>query len=151
MAWVAAIIVALFCVANAAAHADIIQADPAPGSTVAGSPAVIRLSFSQPLENTSRIDLFTGQFRAAAGVTTVVAGSEMRGVLAQPLSPATYTVQWFAVSDDGHTTQGSYQFAVVQANASITSRLVPLLAAVAAILSGGVAVFVWILNRRQRL
>jgi methionine-rich copper-binding protein CopC len=151
MVTLAAAIVALAGVRSAAAHADLISADPAPGSTVAGSPQAIRLSFSQPLLSTSRIDLLTGQFQAMPGLTTVVAGSELRGVPSQPLAPATYTVQWTAVSDDGHSTQGSYQFGVAPASSPVTGRVGALVAAAATILSGGVAMFVWILKRRQRV
>ena len=145
---------AVLAVASVAAHADLIDAVPAPGSTVSGSPATIRLSFSQPLQATSRIDLFAGQFQAVPGVSTLVAGSEMRAVLASPLAPATYTVQWTAFTDDGHSTAGSYQFGVAATSGTsgpLGGKLAPLVAGVATILSGGVAIFAWILNRRQRV
>jgi len=151
VAAVAALTMAIVGAASVLAHADLIASEPAAGSTVAGSPSTIRLTFSQPLQNTSKIELFAGQFQPVTGLTTVVAGSEMRAVLGQPLAPATYTVQWTAVSDDGHSSEGSYQFAVSQAAQTAVSRIAPLAAAIAAILSGGVAIFVWILNRRQRL
>jgi len=151
VAAVAALTVATVGAAGVSAHADLIASEPAAGSTVAGSPSTIRLTFSQPLESTSQIELFTGQFQAVTGLTTVVAGSEMRAVLGQPLAPATYTVQWTAVSDDGHSTEGSYQFAVTQASQTAANRTAPLVAAIAAIIGGGVALFAWILNRRQRL
>jgi methionine-rich copper-binding protein CopC len=151
VATVAVLILALVGASGVAAHADLIASEPAAGSTVAGSPSTIRLTFSQPLKRTSQIELFTGQFQPVTGLTTVVAGSEMRAVLGQPLAPATYTVQWTAVSDDGHSTEGSYQFAVTQASQTAGNRTAPLVAAIAAIIGGGVAIFAWILNRRQRL
>ncbi len=146
-----AIVLALGGAATASAHADLISADPAPGSTVTGSPSAIRLSFSQPLLSASHVELSTGQFQAVPAVTTQVAGSELRAILAQPLAPATYTVQWTAVSDDGHSTQGSYQFAVAPANSPLTGWVAPLAAAVAAVLIAGVATVVWFLSRRQRV
>jgi methionine-rich copper-binding protein CopC len=151
VALIAALTLALLTVASAAAHADLISSEPAAGSTVAGSPATIRLSFSQPLQSTSTMQLFLGQFQSVAGLNTVVAGSEMQATLGRPLAPATYTVQWSAASDDGHTTEGSYQFAVAAAGPAAVNRLAPVVAAIATILSGGVAIFVWILNRRQRV
>src|SRR5437016_5445438 len=150
-ALLAALTLALLTVAGAAAHADLISSEPAAGSTVAGSPSVIRLSFSQPLLSTSAIQLFTGQFVPVTGLNTVVAGSEMQAALGRPLAPATYTVQWSAATDDGHTTEGSYQFAVAPPSATGANRLAALVAVIATILSGGVAIFVWILNRRQRV
>jgi methionine-rich copper-binding protein CopC len=151
VAALAALSMALLTVAGAAAHADLISSEPAAGSTVIGSPATIRLSFSQPLENTSTMQLFTGQFQPVAGLNTVVAGSEMQATLGRPLDPATYTVQWSAATDDGHTTEGSFQFAVAAPGLTAANGLAPLVAAIATILSAGVAIFVWILNRRQRI
>ena len=116
---VVALLMAAVSVASVAAHADLIATEPAAGSTVVGSPATIRLSFSQPLLATSQIQLFTGRFSPVAGLTTVVAGSEIQAVVGQPLAPATYTVQWSAVTDDGHTTEGSFQFGVAGSKAIV--------------------------------
>ncbi len=151
--WLAAALLAMALIlgsaVTAAAHADLIGADPAPGSTVTGSPSVISLSYSQPLLSTSHVELFTGQFLGVPGVTTQVAGSEMRALLSQPLTPTTSTVQWTAVSDDGHETQGSYQFAVAAANRLFGGQLAPVVAAAAIILGGSLAAAVWMLNRRR--
>jgi methionine-rich copper-binding protein CopC len=136
---------------SAYAAADLIEAQPAAGSTVSGSPASIRLSFSQPLVSGSTVALFTGQFQQVGGLSTVVAGSELQATLAQPLAPATYTVQWVAATDDGATAQGSYQFAVAAGNPFTSGRYTPLIAALATIVTGAVAVLVFILSRRQRL
>jgi methionine-rich copper-binding protein CopC len=136
---------------SVAAQADLISADPAPGSTVKGSPAAIRLSFSQPLESTSRINLYLGQFQTVPGVTTLVAGSELNATLAQPLVPATYTVDWLAVSDDGHSTEGSYQFAVAPADSPFAGRLIPIATALAIVVVSGISVSIWRLNWPKRL
>jgi len=147
----AALGLALLPGASAAAQADLIGAEPAAGSTVTGSPSTIRLSFSQPLQSNSTIKLFMGQFQPVGAVNTVVAGSEMQASLGRPLAPATYTVQWSAATDDGQTAQGTYQFAVVPGSPTAAIRLAPLLAALATVIGAGVAIFVWVLNRRQRL
>jgi methionine-rich copper-binding protein CopC len=144
-------LLAVASVAGATAHADLIASEPAAGSTVAGSPGTIRLSFSQPLESASSLQLFTGQFQPVTGLTTSVAGSELQAVVGKALAPATYTVQWSAATEDGHITEGSFQFAVAAASPSGSNRLAPLLAAVASIIGAGVALLAWALNRRQRL
>ena len=153
--WLVALLVsgmlAAWCVVSAGAHADLIASEPAAGSTVAGSPSTIRLSFGQPLGSASTIQLFTGQFQPVTGLTTSVAGSELQAVVGKALAPATYTVQWAAVTEDGHTTEGSFQFAVAAASANGSSRLASLLAALIGIIGAAVAVVVWIVNRRQRL
>jgi len=151
LAALAAVMLALGMGVVAAAQADLIGAEPAAGSTVVGSPATIRLSFSQPLVSSSTIQLFTGQFQAVGRLNTVVAGSEMQATLGERLAPGNYTVQWSAITDDGQTARGSYQFGVSAPVPFVGSQLAPLMAAIATIISAGVAVFVWILNRRQRL
>jgi len=148
---IGAALVLLAGAARATADADMISADPAPGSTVSGSPVSIRLGFSQPLQNTSRINLFSGQFQAVPGVTTLVAGSELQANLAQPLAPAVYTVDWMADTDDGHSTQGSYQFAVTAASSPFAGRLVPLAAGTVIIVGLALAAVLWNLNRRRRV
>ncbi|MGH2524130.1 MAG: copper resistance protein CopC, partial [Anaerolineales bacterium] len=39
-------------------------------------------------------------------------GVMLRAALPAPLAPSTYTVQWKAVTGDGHSVEGSYQFGV---------------------------------------
>jgi len=151
LAALAALAVLLLSARMAAAQADLIGAEPAAGSTVAGSPATIRLSFSQPLESTSSLQLFAGQFQPVTGLQIVVAGSEMQATLGQRLAPGTYTVQWLAATDDKQTAQGSYQFGVAAASPFPASRLAPLVAVFATLISAAVLIFAWLLNRRQRL
>lgn len=135
----------------AAAHADLIASEPAAGSTVAGSPGTIRLSFSQPLESDSTIQLFTGQFQPVTGLTTSVAGSELQAIVGRTLAPATYTVQWSAVTDDGHATEGSFQFAVAASSPNGATRWPPLLAVLMALIGAGVAAVAWTVKRRPRV
>ena len=153
--WLAALLVAgvlaALAAVGAAAHADLIASEPAAGSTVLGSPGTIRLSFSQPLDGASTVQLFTGQFQPVTGLTTSVAGSELQALVGQPLAPATYTVQWTAVSQDGHSTEGSFQFAVAAASAKGYIRLAPVLAVLIGLMGIVVAAIVVAVNRRRRV
>ena len=151
LAAVAALTLAALWAVEVGAHADLIATEPTAGSTVTGSPAIIRLSFSQPLLRTSRIRLFAGQFVPVAGLTTTVAGSEMQAILSQPLAPATYTVQWTAATDDGHATEGSDQFGVAAPAPFSAGRVVSGLAMVTVVIGVGVGLFVLRVNRRQRM
>lgn len=98
--------------AVAHAHAELVTAVPAPGSTITHSPAEIRLTFSEAISADSTILLFTGNFQPVAGIQAQVAATNPQLVVAAvpPLTPDDYTVQWTAVSTDGHTTSGSYTF-----------------------------------------
>ena len=95
------------------AHAGLLEADPAPGSTVAGSPRAIRLTFTEPLAPGSTFVVYAAAFQAVPGIAPMIEGASLRASPAAPLLPGAYTVQWKAVSDDGGITQGSYQFRVV--------------------------------------
>jgi methionine-rich copper-binding protein CopC len=151
LAVLASAMAAALAAGSASAHADLIGSEPAAGSTVAGSPGTIRLSFSQPLQGGSTIQLFSGQFVPVTGLAISVAGSELQAVVGQPLPAGTYTVQWTAVTDDGHTTEGSYQFGVAAAGSEGPGRLAPLLAGMLVLIGGGVAAAAWLVNRRRRV
>jgi methionine-rich copper-binding protein CopC len=135
---------------SAWAHAALVNAEPAAGSTVDRPPSEIRLTFSETLVGGSQIALFGEQFRAVANVTTIIAGSQMRGLISTGLEPGTYTVQWTAISIDTHTVSGSYPF-TVGPRAQAIPNSTAIIAAAVSIITGGLAVLIWYLNRRSRL
>jgi methionine-rich copper-binding protein CopC len=94
------------------AHAELLSSQPAAGSTVPAGLAALTLTFSEPLGPGSGLVVFASQFQTVAGVTSTVAGPVLSAAIAPPLAQGTYTVQWTAVSTDGHPVQGTYQFAV---------------------------------------
>ncbi|GIK56826.1 MAG: hypothetical protein BroJett015_24890 [Chloroflexota bacterium] len=98
--------------AVAHAHAELRTAVPAPGSIVTYSLAEIRLTFSEPITKESAILLFTEGFQPVTGIMAQVEpGNPHTLITTMPrLSPGDYTVQWTAVSTDGHPTSGSYTF-----------------------------------------
>ena len=94
------------------AHAGLLSADPAPGSTVSSPVTEIRLTFNDYLAPGSTFSLSTGLFQTVPGVNPLVENDTLRAVLAAPLAEGAYTVQWTAVTEDGGATEGSYQFGV---------------------------------------
>jgi copper resistance protein C len=150
LAAVAAGLAAVAVAGNVWAHAELVEAMPAAGSTVVVSPSEIRLTFNETLVEGSQISLHGEQFRAVGEVTAIVAGSQMRGLLSTTLEPGTYTVEWSAISLDAHTVAGSYPF-TVGAGAPAARNWTPTIAAAVSILAGGLAVLIWHLNRRSRL
>ena len=96
------------------AHAELVGAEPAPGTAVTGSPEEIRLTFSEPVAAGSRVALFTPDFQSIAGVESHVEAQAPEQLVATVpgLEPGVYTVQWTAVSADGHEISGSYAFSV---------------------------------------
>ncbi len=101
---------------GAFAHARLVKAEPAVGSTVSAGPARLRLKFNEPIRP------------AASGVR--LTGPDGKGVVLSPLSkdardpkvvsapappnlaPGRYKVEWKALSPDGHHTQGDYGFTI---------------------------------------
>jgi copper resistance protein C len=97
--------------APARAHAYLDHASPLVGSTVASSPKLVTLFFSQKLE-----PRFTrAEVRNAAGARVdqgvIVNGNNIQ-VRVRTLPPGTYRVNWRVLSVDTHTTEGAFSFTV---------------------------------------
>ena len=112
------VILAAACLfsSGALAHAHLKAANPAAGARVAASPAALSLTFSEALEaKLSGVTLKgpDGQ-TIATGAPMLDADDKraMRVPLKGTLPAGKYTVQWRALSKDGHSTHGSYDFTV---------------------------------------
>jgi methionine-rich copper-binding protein CopC len=110
---------ALFTLAGmgtAEAHARLLSADPAPGSVLRRSPAVISLRFSEPLvTGLCGMTLVDSQGRAAPlDKPQPVRGDPHRLTAAapRPLPAGAYTLRWTALSTDTHRTTGSFGFRI---------------------------------------
>jgi len=101
---------------NAAlAHGVLERATPAAGSTVHGSPAEVKLSFSQALEpafSTVRVLNAGGKQVARKDQTLDAADARELRVSLPPLTPGAYRVIWRVLSRDGHVTRGDLSFTV---------------------------------------
>jgi methionine-rich copper-binding protein CopC len=95
------------------AHAELVSSRPAPGESVPATFRQLRLTFNEPLNDSSQVAIFGEAFQAVAGVTSAVDGPDLLVTLAAALPVGTYTVQWTAVGADLHPVEGTYQFAVV--------------------------------------
>jgi methionine-rich copper-binding protein CopC len=93
------------------AHAALEQANPRVGSTVATSPAEVRMWFSQALE-----PAFSGASIVEQAEPKAVVDPKDRKELVipliRPLPPGRYQVKWAVVSVDGHRTEGDFRFTV---------------------------------------
>ncbi|HZI85130.1 MAG TPA: copper resistance CopC family protein [Casimicrobiaceae bacterium] len=106
---------ALALASSAGAHAFLDRATPAVGSSVHGSPAELRLWFTQQLEPAfSSVQVLdrSGK-RVDKGDPQVDRGDarELRVSLPQ-LAPGTYRVTWRVLSVDTHVTEGDFTFDV---------------------------------------
>lgn len=135
--------------ADVAAHSELLEAVPTPGTTLSTPPAEIRLTFSAPLAAGSTLELFGAGFRRVSGVVARIDPQNAQQLVAVPpaLSPGTYTVQWSSVAEDGDTLSGSYTFTLLAAPGSDPF---PLLYGVfgLGILALAMGALVWRLRRR---
>ena len=96
------------------AHAELLEATPADGATVEGTPAEISATFTEPLET----DGSTFSLRNAAG-ERLAAGrvdpDDRTRLIIDPvpdLAPGVYEVRWRAASADGHAENDTWTFTV---------------------------------------
>lgn len=100
--------------AAADAHASLLRASPAEASTVPPAPKTLDLSFSEGLVGKlSGVELHMGDKAIALGAAALSNdGEEMTVPLPMALVSGTYRVDWHALSNDGHETEGAYDFTV---------------------------------------
>lgn len=112
-------IAGLMCIAlssAASAHAHLLSAEPSAGQAIKVGPHELKLNFSEGLEaKLSGIVLTaSGKGDIATGTPALADGNDKVLVvpLAKELDAGTYTVNWHALSKDGHTSHDAYIFTV---------------------------------------
>lgn len=97
------------------AHAQLRDASPPVGGTIASAPAQVELTFSEGLEpsfSSIIVQNAAGQ-RVDKNDAHVVNGKPSRFAVGLPsLDPGRYTVIWHVTSVDTHKTEGRYTFTV---------------------------------------
>lgn len=97
-----------------AAHAELLEATPADGATVEGTPAEVSASFDEPLLT----DGSTFSIRNAAGERLAVGQidpDDATRLIIDPvpeLAPGEYEVRWRAATADGHAENDTWRFTV---------------------------------------
>ena len=109
------VIFALAGLSLAQAHAFLDHADPKVGSTVTGSPSVVKAWFTEELEPAfSKIQVYdaTGKEIDKKDVKVDSADKSLMSVSVPTLAAGTYKVKWSAVAVDTHHTTGTFTFTV---------------------------------------
>jgi copper resistance protein C len=102
--------------ASALAHTELSQTVPADKAVLETAPKEVTLHFSEAVRLTSLS--VTKQDGAAPKLGSLPAGkSQHFAVPAPELSAGAYTVEWRALSDDGHALRGAFGFTVGGATA----------------------------------
>lgn len=99
---------------TAAAHSLLLESHPAPGSTVR-APARVTLRFNNRIEKRlSRVAIVDARrVRHELSVVAAEGGLDTLAVLAPPLVPGNYDLEWQVLSADGHVVNGRYAFQIV--------------------------------------
>lgn len=110
----------------AAAHNQLIEADPAPEARLTTAPEVVELVFAEPLdpEFTTVVVNDAAQSPLALGEPEIE-GGRVTVSLPSRLADGEYTVAYRVVSADGHPVQGSYSFTVTAGGAAPTRSAEP--------------------------
>jgi methionine-rich copper-binding protein CopC len=99
----------------AQAHAFLDHADPKVGSTVTGSPSVVKAWFTEELEPAfSKIKVFDATEKEIDNkdVQVDATNKSLMSVSVPTLPAGTYKVKWSAVAVDTHHTTGTFTFTV---------------------------------------
>lgn len=112
----AALLLVLLPARPAAAHAVLIESQPASGTTVAAAPRVALLRFSEDISpEFSAASLLDSTGRTVDGtrIATDRRGPRQLALQLPRLAPGTYGISWRVLAeDDGHTTGGVVVFTV---------------------------------------
>lgn len=121
-----ALLGSLLSCGSAFAHAHLVAAVPAAGATVASTPTMLSLTFTEALELKLSGATLKGPDGApvATGAPSLnpTDGKVMSIALPTPLGAATYTVDWHAFSNDGHATHGTCPAKAIFARRSCLAR-----------------------------
>lgn len=107
----------------AAAHAELVETDPAEGAVVETAPETVTLTFNEPVRLTSQeiavYDAGGDPVASTAGAT----GAEVTVRLtdAAGLEDGTYVVSWNVLSGDGHPISGALTFSVGAPSADVAA------------------------------
>jgi methionine-rich copper-binding protein CopC len=104
-----------FGASPAFAHALLRKATPGVGSTVHGSPAEVKLVFSEGVEptfSTIAVNDAAGARFESGEPHTAPGDAKTLIVALKPLAVGVYTVEWHATSVDTHKTEGKFSFTV---------------------------------------
>ncbi len=113
---VSAVLLIVVVSCDAGAHAFLDHAAPAVGSVVHGSPAEVRLWFTEELEpafSTVRVLDPRGKQVDKQDKRVDRASATLLQVSLPQLAPGRYRVVWRALSVDTHVTEGDFTFDVV--------------------------------------
>jgi copper resistance protein C len=95
-------------------HAFPSAEQPLVGSTVTMPPWTVTITYDAPIESLfAKLEVINSSSQEETeGPPMVAPDHRTLSVRLKPLKPGDYTVNWAVVAEDGHRTEGSYDFTV---------------------------------------
>jgi copper resistance protein C len=108
-----AVVLLLLNVPIAAAHAVLLEASPAAGSSVKGPDVAVRLRYNVRVEaGRSRVSLLMPDKSVKALTIGAQPSPDVLTAQASGLPPGEYRIRWQVLASDGHITRGEVPFTV---------------------------------------
>ena len=102
---------------TASAHAHLQKSSPADNSVITTSPSVLVLNFSEAARLTALSIQKGSESEQKLKLLPATAAQQISVPLPQ-LTPGTYSVSWYVVSDDGHVMSGALHFTLAADHAT---------------------------------
>lgn len=115
LALLAALALALLTTGVAQAHPKIVAIEPTPDAQLDRAPERVRISFDEPLEPLSSLQLFDAQGRQVdhGGGAPRADDPSILELPLPPLEPGIYTAVWTIVGSDSHILKDNFAFTVL--------------------------------------
>jgi methionine-rich copper-binding protein CopC len=122
IAAVFALLVVIWPTAPASAHSELEESTPAAGATLTKAPALITLTFSEPVQDGGSSIVVSVRDTIVSKANTFATNENVATVQLAPSSqPGTYKVDFRVVSADGHIVSDSFSYDVERAGSSYSS------------------------------
>lgn len=115
LVWAAVLLALLFPVLTAppaSAHASVVSTDPSDGDILSGAPAVITVTFSEPVGLTGTGTEVLDHLGEPVAVDIALADTRLTFTPTETLPDGSYLVSWRVLSADSHPVAGGLTFAV---------------------------------------
>lgn len=106
----------------ASGHSHVMQSEPGEGSTVEETVETITLTFDAGVEDATTITVTDEEGNEYGLADETIEDLDYIASLEEPLSSGEYTIDWTALGDDGHTTEGVVSFTVDAEEAAETEE-----------------------------
>lgn len=97
---------------GASAHAELVSSNPVDGSNVSGPVTLVFLTFGEGVKHLNDLSIKDQSDKPYKVKSIDYAGKEVTINLNQPLPDGKFSLNWQALSDDGHLAPGSLSFTV---------------------------------------